>query len=100
MALAKANAISVAHNTETDLVSFTGDGSKKILGFNAEGPVDAIYTLKIGGAFEAAIRTTVQELTATFYDRLATTSNGVVYKVTVIQTSGTAHNFSGTLLGS
>jgi hypothetical protein len=100
MSLAKASGVNVPHNVETDLVSFTGDGIKKLLGFNAEGTVDALFTLKIGGAFEAAVRTSAENLTAVFYDRLITTSNGVVYKVTVLQTSGTAQTFSGTILGS
>jgi len=100
LALAKANAVAIGNNVETDLVSFTGDGNKRLLGFNAEGPVDALYTLKFDGAFEAAVRTSVQNLTAQYYDRLQTIGSGVVAKITVLQTSGSAHNFSGTLLGS
>lgn len=100
MALAKATGVSIPDTTETDLVTFTGDGAKALLGFNAEGPVPAVFTLKIGGLYEASVRTTAENLTAQFYDRLQPIGNGVVAKVTVTQTSGNAANFSGTLLGS
>ena len=100
MSLAKATGINVPHNTETDVVSFTGDGIKKMLGFVAQCPADAVFTLKIGAAFEAAVRTTVQEQTASYYDRLQTVGNGVVAKITCLQTSGAAVSASGTILGA
>ncbi len=100
MSLAKATGVNVPHNTETDVATFTGDGIKKLLGFVANCPVDAVFTLKIGGNFEASVRTTVQQQTAEYYDRLQTVGNGVQVKVTCLQTSGATVSASATILGA
>ena len=100
MSLAKATGINIPHNTETDVATFTGDGIKKLLGFVAQCPVDAVFTLKINNTFEASVRTTVQRQTAEYYDRLQVVGNGLVAKVTCLQTSGAAVSASATILGA
>jgi hypothetical protein len=102
MALAKAATVSVATTSWTDVVTFTGDGAKQVMGF-------ALDCADATTAFRARVLYDGTEVwapmncpagqTLVVYDAPYTPANTKVWKVQAYQTVGTK-DFDGTIFGS
>jgi hypothetical protein len=102
MALAKAAAVSVATTAWTDVVSYTGDGSKQVMGFaldctDATTPFRA-RVLYDGTEVWAPMNCPAGQ-TIVVYDAPFTVASTKVWKVQAYQTVGTK-DFDGTIFGS
>jgi hypothetical protein len=90
---------------ETDLITWTADGSKYFLGFMASGDVEATYRLKVttpgatGPEVQYLYKTSAQMLTAYVVDRAIKLTANTVVTLTVEHTDAAPQNFYGTLLG-
>jgi hypothetical protein len=102
MALAKAAAVSVGTTSWTDVVSFTGDGTKQVIGFSldCEDASTAFRgrVLYDGTEVWAPMNCPVGQ-TLVVYDAPFTVGNTKVWKVQAYQVVGTK-NFDGTIFGS
>lgn len=100
MPLAKSAApVSVNPNTETSIVSWTADGTKKTVGFVATGDYPAEYRYYEDATRIFTYKTTPEDMTAFVVDKEWSPAAAVVVAVRVIHQGPDAGDYFGTILG-
>lgn len=103
MALANASAVSVATATWVTVASVTGDGTKQFIGavLSCDDATIAFQMrVQVNGSNIIAPANVPAGQSGVVYDSPTTIPNTQACTVQAYQSSGSAKNFSGTLLGS
>jgi hypothetical protein len=89
---------SISPGSFTDLVSWSADGSKKVLGFIGRGQFSAIYRFLIGADNCGEYETSLEDATAYVIGAASIPTAATTVKVQVYHEAPQAKNFSGWLL--
>jgi DTW domain-containing protein YfiP len=90
---------SITSGTETTLLSWSSDGTKKVGGFIVRGPVEAEVRLYFGSTKQLTYLLTNPDRNAYFvFPKSELVASGTTVYIKIYQTSGASQTFYGSLL--
>jgi len=91
--------VSVNTGVEGTVCSWTSDGARHVIGYNASCDIPAIVRLYVNGTKKYESRTSSEYPTAYLADKDFIVTSGQIVELKVIQITGFAQNISGQILG-